>query len=115
MLQRPKVGWHKARALSALQTYFKQPLSELLPDQVDLQLKRLSVKAIEEQVSPIDTALRYYAEFAAEHVARQRPLDEIGFFGVLGRITVLRDKLDRYDEHHKTLLAIANAEKELRQ
>ena len=113
MLKRVKVGWHKARALSALQVYLEQPLSEPLEPQVAFQLNRLSERGVEEGVSPIDTAFRYYAEFAAEHVARLRPLDEIRFFNVLGRLFALRDRLNQYDEHNKALSAIALAEKEM--
>ena len=110
MLKRLRTAWHKASAISALQTYFEQPFKEPFERQHELQLVRLSEKGIAEGVSPIDTALRFYAEFAAEQVTAGVPLNEIGYPTVGARMMALRDKIDCYDEHRQALKAVANAQ-----
>lgn len=110
MFREIKVGWHKARALSAVQTYLNVPLKEPLPQVLNEQLTRLSNRGVDEGVTPIDTAFRFYAELVAEHLSNNGSLDSIGFFGALGRMTALRDKMIVYREHHEAMIAISKFE-----
>ena len=114
MIRRIKVSWHKARALSAAQTYLEVPPKEPLPLVLNAQLVQLSERGVEEAVSPIDTAFRFYAQLAAEHVSNGGSLDSIGFFESLGRLTALRNQLLRYQEHHTALVAISKYEDSLK-
>ena len=115
MLKRVRLGWHKARALSALQTYLNLPLKEPLPRQAELQLLRLSEKGISEGVSPLDTAFRYYGELVTENLAQGSTLDQLGFFGALGRLNALKGRLSKYHEHHEMMLVLSKAEEAYRQ
>ena len=100
------------RSLSALQVYFEQPLREPLPLAINHALRDLSKQAINDGATPIDTALRYYHWMLQQSAAKNQPLDELDYVGVLGRMFALRDRMKFYREHQEALLKVGEFSKD---
>lgn len=103
--------WFQARSLGVLQTYYSQPLKNPLPD-FEARLLRGAVNlTMKDGGTPFDAATRFYAAFAETAVGQGRSLNDIGFGGVLGRLSAMRDKMKFYDEHIAVLKTVSAAEK----
>jgi hypothetical protein len=103
--------WFQARSLGVLQTYYSQPLQNPLPA-FEAQLLRGAVNlTMADGGTPFDAATRFYAAYAESAVGQGRSLNDIGFGGVLGRMSAMRAKMKFYDEHKAALETVSERAK----
>ena len=114
MLNALKRPWFEARSLGVLQVYYEQPLKKPLPD-FERKLLRGAVNiTLKDGGTPFDAATRFYAAYAETHVGQGGDLNSIRFGGVLGRASLLRDKMKFWDEHKAALKEVSEMQSSIR-